>query len=650
MWGNMGFFKRKKPEIKQSEAGSVISATKVGQAQWTPHQYDKLAKEGYQINSIAYACINLFAESFASIPWCAKVNGEQLDTHPIIDLLNRPSPTVSGQTLWIQLAAFYKISGNGYLEVVTDKSKGAIPKELYCHRPDRMKIIPGMFGVPQAYEYEVNGQKHTWDVDPITAQGKLWHVKSFNPLDDWYGMGAIQAAAYAIDQHNASSAHNAALLQNGLQHGGLMIVKGASADAMERLEQRLLDRFSGAENAGRPLLLGGEAEWKDTSSTLKDADYIEGKNQVARELSFALGVPPQLIGIAGDSTYNNQAEANVALWQRSIIPFVKKVCDDLNNWLVPMYKTEGLELGYDLSEISALTPVRKEKADEATTQYKEGIITLNEARLASGYDEAPTGGDEFKPSPMMPTQVKNSLLIVDELDQPEIHATTGAIVSRMLKDMVDVFGKNVVEEIGNIAGFEDNIRVRTWIDTHAGDLISNINTTTKNEIRRELLEGIAAGETVDEIGERINGVFDFAEETRSVRIANTEATIAAGFAANEAMHQSGIEMKEWFTTFANSRDTHTALDGQRVPIDAKFITPSGDSGKHPGDFSTAAENVNCNCAIGAVIVDEGKSRDDFIERRERERSKVAKKYESELRKLFSKQRESMLKRYKAVNN
>jgi HK97 family phage portal protein len=59
--------------------------------------------------------------------------------------------------------------------------------------------------------------------------------------------------------------------------------------------------FQGARNAGRPLLLEGGLDWKPLSLSPKDMDFIEAKHAAAREIALALGVPPMLLGIPGDT-------------------------------------------------------------------------------------------------------------------------------------------------------------------------------------------------------------------------------------------------------------------------------------------------------------------------------------------------------------
>ena len=110
-----------------------------------------------------------------------------------------------------------------------------------------------------------------WAVDPVTGAGPILHLKSFNPLDDWYSLSPIEAAAYAIDQHNAAGAWNQALLQNGARPSGALVFapkEGPAAlgdEQFRRLKEQIEEQFSGARNAGRPLLLDGGLDWREMS-------------------------------------------------------------------------------------------------------------------------------------------------------------------------------------------------------------------------------------------------------------------------------------------------------------------------------------------------------------------------------------------------
>jgi phage portal protein BeeE len=61
-----------------------------------------------------------------------------------------------------------------------------------------------------------------------------------------------------------------------------------------------------------------------------------------------------LLGIPGDNTYSNLAEANRALWRHTIVPLVMRVTDDLSFWLAPGFgRRVKIEAEFDAVEALA---------------------------------------------------------------------------------------------------------------------------------------------------------------------------------------------------------------------------------------------------------------------------------------------------------
>ena len=69
----------------------------------------------------------------------------------------------------------------------------------------------------------------------------------------------------------------------------------------------------------------------------KDLDFISAKHVAAREVALALGVPPMLLGIPGDSYYSNYAEANRSFWRQTILPLVTRTAKAISGWLGPAF-------------------------------------------------------------------------------------------------------------------------------------------------------------------------------------------------------------------------------------------------------------------------------------------------------------------------
>jgi len=190
------------------------------------------------------------------------------------------------------------IGGNAFIQAVGPKN--ASPAELHLLRPDRMAVIAGKGGVPEGYRYKTGDQCIDFPVDRISGMSRILHLKYFHPLNDWYGLSPVEAAAYSIDQHNQSGAWNQSLMQNGARPSGALVVRvdsnggngTLSEDQYNRVKQQINDQFSGPVNAGRQLLLEGGLDWKEMSLTPKDMDFVEAKNSSARDIALAFGVPP----------------------------------------------------------------------------------------------------------------------------------------------------------------------------------------------------------------------------------------------------------------------------------------------------------------------------------------------------------------------
>ena len=144
----------------------------------------------------------------------------------MLGLLARPNPGQGRAELLEALYGFLLLSGNAYVEAVPG-DKG--PVELHVLRSDRMALVPGPDGWPVAYDYVVGGRTHRFAV----AEGlsPICHIKSFHPTDDHYGLSPLQAAAVAIDVHNAASSWSKALLDNAARPSGAITYKGADGQS-----------------------------------------------------------------------------------------------------------------------------------------------------------------------------------------------------------------------------------------------------------------------------------------------------------------------------------------------------------------------------------------------------------------------------------
>jgi len=374
---------------KASRTGSLVAFHSQGVPVWTPRDYGSLAREGFAKNAVVYRCVRMIAEAAASVPLMLFEEGQALDTHPLLSLIAGPNATQCAPDLFEAWYGYLLVSGNAYMEAV---SVSGVVRELHVLRPDRMKVIPGPDGWPEAYEYTASGQSVRFPQDVERGVRPILHMALFHPDNDHYGMSPLEAAATAIDIHNAAGGWNKALLDNSARPSGALVYTakdGAlTGEQYERLKSELESGYQGMSNAGRPLLLEGGLDWKAMSLSPKDMDFIEAKYVAAREIALALGVPPMLLAIPGDNTFANYQEANRTFWRQTVLPLVSRTSKALAGWL-----GKSVELKPNLDKIDALSSEREALWERVR---KADFLTVNEKRAAVGYGPVEEGDKRTK--------------------------------------------------------------------------------------------------------------------------------------------------------------------------------------------------------------------------------------------------------------
>jgi HK97 family phage portal protein len=343
------------PERKSAQV--LMALRELGDPDWTRRSFPALAQEGFARNPVVHRCVRLVAEAANRVPLVVVEDGKRLTQHPLLALLRRPNPHQSGSELLEAVYAYRQTAGNAYLSAAL--ADGEV-KGLFCLRPDRMQVVAGADGWPDAYAYSSGGRTQTLRQDTAPVPSVL-HLALFHPLDDHYGLAPLAAAQQSLDLHNAAARWNKALLDNSARPSGALVYSAGSGqltqDQFTRLKDELETAFQGAANAGRPMVLEGGLDWKAIGISPRDMDFVEAKHVAAREIALAFGVPPMLLGIPGDNTYANYAEANRAFWRGTVIPLVRRAADDLGFWLAPAFEGE-LRLVSDIDAIEALAEDR----------------------------------------------------------------------------------------------------------------------------------------------------------------------------------------------------------------------------------------------------------------------------------------------------
>jgi len=367
------FLARRTPEAKAAAPvrAPVIAFHGSGRVAWSGRDTVSLMRNGFGGNPVGFRCVRLIAEAAAALPLLFLDGAVRLEAHPLRSLVERPNPAQGRAEFLEAVFGQFLLSGDAYIEAVGEGDSG-LPAELHVLRSDRMRVIPGADGWPVGYEYRVGGRKLRFD--GAGGAAAICHIRAFDPLDDHYGMSPMQAAAAALDVHNAASRWSKALLDNAARPSGAIVYRGVDGQGQlgEDQYRRLLDEMEayhqGAANAGRPMLLEGGLDWKPMGFSPSDMEFQKTKEAAAREIALAFGVPPMLLGLPGDATYANYAEAHRAFYRLTVLPLAGRVLGRLSAWL-GAFSGEAIEVAPDLDLIPALSAEREarwQRVSEAT--------------------------------------------------------------------------------------------------------------------------------------------------------------------------------------------------------------------------------------------------------------------------------------------
>jgi len=341
-----------------------------------------MPRGGYTGNVVAYRCIRMIAEASASVPLIVKEQGAQLTESPILDLLHRPNPDQTGTQLFEEVYGFLQTDGHAYIERLDDDGE---TKALFLLHPCDVTQQNG------TYRHRTSSVERVFRPRP-TGEMPLLHIALWQPHGEGQGHPPLKTAAPAISIHDAAGTWNRTLLDNAARPSGALIHRGTDAgqhltpEQFDRLRAELDAGFAGAMAAGRPLLLDGGLDWRPMGMTPAEMDFQNLKNSAARDIALAFGVPPMLLGIPGDNTYANYAQANLAFWRQTVVPLVRKVGEQLGQWLDP---AATIRIEPDLSAVEALAPERAARLDRIAAA---DFLTDAEKRVAFGYPAEPEAG------------------------------------------------------------------------------------------------------------------------------------------------------------------------------------------------------------------------------------------------------------------
>lgn len=244
-----------------------------------------------------WACVNLYAGTIASLPAMVYriVDGIRVvdKSHWLYSLIHdSPNQYQTASDFWEFMVGAIELHGNAYAE---KRMGGGGVSSLRPVRPDLMSVRK-LSGGDLEYSWTEDGQQF------VRRSGQMLHIRG---AGGGYLGGASPLAVCRSSFGAALSVEKAAggmFAKGAMPSGTLTPDRALTPEQMREASAMIQDKFMGALNAGRPMVLNHGMKWEQLTINPEDAQMLETRRFSVEEICRIFGVPPHMIGHTENST------------------------------------------------------------------------------------------------------------------------------------------------------------------------------------------------------------------------------------------------------------------------------------------------------------------------------------------------------------
>ncbi len=258
-----------------------------------------------------------------------------------------------------------------------------------------------------------------------------------NPKSRFLGLSPLEGIAGAVNINSQMATYSKAVFKNMARPDAILTVEGSMSDEnFERLKKEFKQKYGGAENAGKVMVITGgqKKEFKPISMKPSELSFIEGRKLTREEIADGYGIPMALL--SPDSSNKAVSQTAFSQYMRDTVkPKLVLYEQKINEQIMSLYD-ENIFVAFD----DPVPAEREQRRKDIEAHLKTGYSNINEERQEDGLEEVDWGERPILPMTMKP-------FTGEEEEEPEKPPEEERPPEEMPEEEMEALSEQVAKEI-----------------------------------------------------------------------------------------------------------------------------------------------------------------------------------------------------------
>ena len=314
------------------------------------------------------------------------------EADPVQGLLDRVNQDWTRSRMWRAVETYLCLWGQSFRWINKGGSSDPAAWEIWPLRPDKVKVVVGKDGTIAGYVHDPHGSRFAMLPDEV-----IWD-RYFNPQDHFKGQSPLEAVRGWVQMQLDMVEFNHQLFKHGILVSNLaFFLESPEPGDIELFQERLADRYSGMENAQRPIIAPSQGSVQNLGLSNRDMEFIQGIQLAKEQVADSLGVPEEMFAGAQHPTFSNREAAIKDFYANTVTQEWDLLASEMQEQFVPMLPRayQDVILRFDTEEIAEMqesltdrsnrdvsqATAAKLRAEAVNVAVLGGIIDENEGRV-----------------------------------------------------------------------------------------------------------------------------------------------------------------------------------------------------------------------------------------------------------------------------